>query len=311
MADKQARVRVTGGFSPGTKVGLAPRYGDRFNIRTARAVDTQTVDAASTVEFTGLPEGERFWIYSIDQDDRRALAAVAKTEQPGKQRLTDTEIRDRLAQTAAPNRLQRGNTVTNPATRTKTVTQFAGGLDAHESVGGQTKAADRELEPQPRLRQEDARNVPQRSATLTGSAHPVEAGEPQPRPRQEDFQEVPQRSATPAGEATPILVKPETQEDARRLHQRSATEEGEAVPKPEGDPVHQSLTRDASVVQAATEQRDEPEPASKAGDQRKKRPVQSGVKKASQKASETAQASRKDAGQRAALRKQADKQSDN
>jgi hypothetical protein len=306
-----ARVRVTGGFSPGTRVGLAARYGDIAPKRLS-AEQTATVDKDATVTFTGLPEGDRFWVFSLADDDRRALAATAKTETASKKRLPDSEVRNRLAQTTGPNRLQQGNTVLNPETKTRTVVLMAGGLEAqNDRVGKETPREDREFEPQPRLRQEDARNVPQRSATITGGAYPVEAGEPQPGPRQEDFQDVPQRSATPQGEATPILVKPDTQEDARRLHQRSATEQGEAVPKPEGDPVHQALTRDASVKRAATEQRDEPEPAGRAGDQRKKTPAPSKVRKASSKQSETAQAQKRDAGQRRAIRKQADQQSDN
>lgn len=180
-----------------------------------------------------------------------------------------------------------------------------------ESIGKPTPPEEREHEPQPRLRQEDARNVPQRSATATGSAHPVEAGEPQPQPRQEDFQDVPQRSATPLGAATPILPRPVTQEEAENLRQRSATRLGVAEPKPAGDPVHQALTRDASVKRAASDpDHTKPEPAGKVSEQKARAP-RSKPKKATAAGSVTRTAQKKDPKVRAAVRKQATDQSKN
>lgn len=271
--NKDARVRAAGGFSPGTKVGLAPRHADQ-PPKNLRAIQESKVDELGAVEFTGLAEGDRFWIFSLDaDDDRRALAATAKVPRDGKALLSDSEIRERLAHTR-PHR-SKGNTITGAKNTVNSRVVSKGGLPFRDGVGKPTAKEDLEHEPQPRLRQEDARDVPQRSATVTGSAHPVEAGEPQPGPRQEDFQDVPQRSATPHGTATPIIEKPDTQEDAKDLRQRSATPLGKAEPKPEGDPVHQALTRDASVKQAAGVaggHTDRPEPATKAGQQRAKTP---------------------------------------
>ena len=312
MAKGKAQVRARGNFSPGTRVALIERYGDQPRLAGADIIDTGRVDDSGEVTFTGRPEGQRYWIVSQDEEDRRALAATSKLPTEGKERISDSVVRQRLAQTTAPRRRESGNIVTNPETKTKTVALTAGGLEyGSEAIGQPTDSKDRELEPQPRLRQEDAKNVPQRSATLTGSAHPVEAGEPQPHPENKDFHDVPQRSATEFGQATPVAVVPDSQEDAKRLKQRSATEDGEAKPKPKGDPVYQALSRDASVKQAAgVDKPDQGEPPTKASEGPKKTPSTKPAK-ASQAKSETKQAVKKDASVRRAVRKQADSESDN
>lgn len=311
MAD-QGSIRLSGGFSPGTKVALVARTGDFFTYAGANTVDQGKVGEDATVTFSGLPEGTRYWVVSLDDDERRAIAVTAKVQPAEKQRLSDSEVRQRLSQTR-PDRAS-GQSISGPRTTTNTRVLSEGGEQMQAGIGVPTEKDDRELEPQPRLRQEDARNVAQRSATITGTAHPVEAGEPQPKPVQEDFRKVPQRSATELGEATPIEPKPDTQEDAKSLRQRSATEVGVAEVKPAGDPVHQALTRDASVKRASGVTGPEQgagEPAAKKGEQGTATPKKPDASKASQAKSETKQAAKPDAAAKRQIRRSADEQSNN
>src|SRR5690349_1958325 len=102
MANQSASVTLRGGFSPGTKVALQERRGDFYTAAGANTVDTGKVDSDSTVTFSGLPEGERYWVVSLDDEDRRNIAVTAKIQPPEKKRLSDAEVRERLSATRPP-----------------------------------------------------------------------------------------------------------------------------------------------------------------------------------------------------------------
>lgn len=194
-----ASVTLRGRFPAGTKVGLYPRYGDHF--RGGNVLTSETVGDDGTVSFRGLPEGGKYFVAAEVDDRVRSAAVTAKVPAEAKQRLSRDEVREALRSTrpAADGR----KIVTGP--RNSVSARATGRLGrpfASETAGVPT--ADGEAEATPHLRQEDARDVPQRSATPTGMATPKRPGELVPAPRQSDVPaDTPQRSATPLGVATP------------------------------------------------------------------------------------------------------------
>lgn len=238
-----ASVTLRGRFPIGAKVGLYPRTGDFF--RGGTAIASQTVSKDGTASFTGLEEGARFWV-AADIDGTVRSAAVTAKVQPGAAKVvTAKEIRERLHSTRP---VQGVVMVSGPRSTTSM-------RPAVKSVGEPTPADEREAEPLPHLRQEDARNVPQRSATLTGMATPKDPDEIVPAPSQQDIpRDTPQRSATEFGIATPKQIDEEAggakQEAARDIDQRSATELGVAEPKPTGDAVEQERAKYSAMSKA-------------------------------------------------------------
>jgi hypothetical protein len=232
MATKSGSVTLRGRFTPGTKVGLYARTGDFFNADTARTLDVGTVGKDGDVSFTGLEPGQRLWIAGQLGDETRAVAMTAKS-QTDRVRLSDGEIRKRLAQTRPAE-----TTATIMGPRTTASGRVLGPISnapfADERVGKPTPKEAQEPRPAPAPRQEDMREVEQRSATLTGQATPKDPDEKVPMPEQEDARKRDQRSATEEGQATPKVKDAPApglrQEDARGLEQRSATPEGVATP---------------------------------------------------------------------------------
>lgn len=258
MASK-ARARLSGRFPAGTKVGLYRAHGDTLprDEQFGAAIKTATVEEDGTVEFTGLDDDERLFIGGMVEENRPGVpaernwrwvvihASTPRTEE----RLSDAEVHERLKQTISPHELLPDRTsVGAKGTRS---TAAGGQPFANTQVG---KPLDEvPSEPVPHLRQEDARDVEQRSATFTGTATPVDPDEQVPKPKQTD-DDLEQRSATPRGELTPIPEGEVTPGVPQSLdadvEQRVAGETGTRFPVPQGDPVDIQRRKDSSEAKA-------------------------------------------------------------
>lgn len=256
-----------GGFDVGEQVAASERHGDFF-LPGSPTVATATVNKDGEAVFKGLDYGT-YWVHRLEEPYRQ-LTVHHKRRPESAVKPDQATIDARLAATRAPTgqaRMVTGAVGTQAVGRLGVAFansqltdrgSMPGDYLAHEQdrdkarekwekddgivkgspVGEETPKDLRDPnEATPRLAQEDARDVTQRSATLTGEAHPNDPDEPLPAPRQDqvDPKQL-QRSATPYGEAAPIPdgeASPHVrQEDARDLVQRSATETGEAKPKP-------------------------------------------------------------------------------
>lgn len=213
-----ARLAASSGFHDGTKVGAYERTGDLWPGAQAlgKPVKTATSDG-TTVEFSGLDAGVRYWAVG---EDGRHVAFTAKNDVASKVRRTP----DASFDPQKVPQVRDSYVITTGATGTKVAGKLVEvPLPKHLN------------EAHPHLNQASVGpSVPQRSNTPLGQATPCDPDEPQPKPRQEDVpKRTKQMSATETGEATPIVEEagPEPQEDAsKRLKQRSDTEEGEQTP---------------------------------------------------------------------------------
>lgn len=267
MADK-AKARLSGRFPAGTEVGL---YRDHIGGGTLRADDarlsgaikTATVGDDQSVEFDGLDDGERLFIGGYVEEDVprpgekvarvewRSVSITAQVPQRREGRLSPAEQREALAQTlSAGERMPDRTSVGTRDSRALT----AGGMPIAAANAGKPTPEGAPDERVPHLRQEDAVDVEQRSATITGQATPVDPGEQVPKPKQIDGIDMEQRSATARGELTPVSpgeqVPHPTQAAAEDLEQRSATRLGQAEPVPQGDPVEIQRAKESSAAKA-------------------------------------------------------------
>ncbi len=240
-----ASVTLRGGFPVGTEVGLYPRTGDFF--RGGRSVQKGKVGDDGHVRFDGLEEGDRYWAAAEVDDRVRARAVTAKVQPGAKKALAAKEVRERLHATRPA--MPSGQVVSGARnTVNSRATSASGAAFASKAAGVPTPKEDQEAEPLPHVRQEDARDVPQRSATVTGMATPKDPEEIVPAPAQSDVPDgTPQRSATKLGVAAPKEKGEEAagakQEDAADVPQRSATPDGVAEPKPTGSAVEQERAK--------------------------------------------------------------------
>jgi hypothetical protein len=255
MAAQKVGVRLSGGFSPGTKVVLHRRYGSTFDAASAGAtLDRKKVAADGTVMFDGLELGAGYWIAALDEDtgEWRARAMTAKPQTDSADKLGENEVAERLAQTRpSATAVRTGAAVTGPrstsSARPHRVLSGSGSPFAHPATGLPTPKGDRDARPAPYVRIEDVpEGTPLRSHTVTGEAHPVNPDLPDGKLRQDQVPEgVPQASATPLGEAT--IVGDEDQA-AARLEQKVPA--SQASPQPDDLP-----KREANSEKKAEERR--------------------------------------------------------
>lgn len=276
MAKNEGAVaRLTGRFPPGTRVGLYRGHTDTVprDEQLGAAFKTHTVDKHGTVEFSGLDHDERLFIAGVVEDDVprpgervpqrnwRYVAIHAAIPREERKPDSDKAVRTALASTLSPHEPDR--TVVG-ARGSRSLAR--GGQPFASAQAGHPTPKGAPDERTPHLRQEDARDVEQRSATFTGQATPVDPGEQVPQPAQhkikdgrlvpnEDGIDMEQRSATPQGELTPIPKGEVTpgapqEEDGVALEQRSATPRGAVHPVPEGDPVEIQRRKESSAAKA-------------------------------------------------------------
>lgn len=295
MANDGATARLSGRFPPGTKVGLYRGQVDNVprDESLGAAFKTATVDELGTVEFEGLDDDERLFIAGVVEDDVprpgervpqrnwRSVAIHASVPRREAKPDSDEKIATALASTLSAHELEPDRTTVG-ARGTRSVS-MRGQPFASEQVGKPTEdgAPDERV---PHLRQEDARDVEQRSATLTGQATPVDPGEEVPKPAQVDGIDMEQRSATPHGELTPIPSGERTpgvpqSEDGVDVEQRSATPHGSVHPVPQGDPVEIQRRKESAAAKAegAVQPPVEPKPPRKKSQKRKRSTAKKGA----------------------------------
>jgi hypothetical protein len=262
MANDGAVARLSGRFPPGTKVGL---YRGRIDSvprdDTLRGAFKQaTVNKRGEVEFTGLDDDERLFIAGVVEEQLpgervptkqwRFVAIHASVPAAQPKRQTEKQIRTALESTLSAHEQEPDRTTVGARNSRSRSTFAQGGAAVNEAVGRPTPGGP-PAHPSPGLRQEDARDVDQRTATLTGQAFPVDPDEPVPAPKQDGPVDMEQRIATGVGTAFPIPageIQPGVpQADEVSREQRIATGEGTQFPVPEGDPVENARSRDSSL----------------------------------------------------------------
>lgn len=257
MATKaKAGVRLSGRFSPGTKVDLYQRVGvmfDRAHVGTALA--TTTVDKLGEAAFDGLDlePGTQLWVAGRDENDVwRGVQVTAKLREGDGTAMSPADVRARLKQTQPPSTAVQPSTTTGArSTASARVVGGNGQPFAHPKVGVPTPAGEREKNPAPYPRIEDVKEgTVLRSHTVTGEAHPVDLDVPDGHLRQD---QVPkgtfQASDTPLGEATVLPEQPGDPASARvegDNNERAAAQK--AAPQPRKRAAKKPAKRKASTT---------------------------------------------------------------
>lgn len=225
----RGKVRLSGRFPEGVRVELYEREPGQLRPAAGQALGS-TVAVAGQVEFRqhSIVPGGKYFVVGIVQGSPVQVpvtaSAVGESAEPGVQGQAPVG-RDRV-------RLADGRFVDELT------------LESEEGVP--------RLEVAPAPKQEHARNVPQRSATAVGYAHPVDPAETIPYPKQEDVPgDVPQMSDTETGMATPVVPTFSQVDVPAGTLQRSDTVAGVATPLPVGDAVRAQQDRESSDSKAA------------------------------------------------------------
>jgi len=225
----KGKTTLRGRFSPGTIVSLY-EVEDASVLRAEGEPDqTATVDEKGEVQFS-LEDGHRYIAQAYDRGQPRSVRLTGRT---GDEDLA-------LAQAPiGPDRVR--------------MADGSWSDEAPEKV----KKGDLPMEAAPHLGQHQVGDdVPQRSSTPRGTAHPLDPEEPAPYEAQENVEDVPQMSDTETGRAARIVVGPQRQEDVPAgVWQRSHTPTGVATPIPGGGPVEAQEAKESSY---AKETRGEP-----------------------------------------------------
>lgn len=162
----------------------------------------------------------------------------------GKTKLSDDEIRARLAQTRPPASAVRGSGTVTGARSTATAKAVTGSGQpfANAKVGLPTPKDERDPNPAPYARIEDVKKgTVLRSHTVTGEAHPVDLENPDGQLRQDQVPEdVFQASCTPLGTATILPVQPDM-----------AAAEPEPEPVSEGEVPEESTASSEAASEAS------------------------------------------------------------
>lgn len=224
------QVTLRGRFPVGSDVTLVEADGP-WTLRApegAEPVDTQTVDEDGSVQFTGLEPGGRYFATGLVDGFPLSVRLTARAADADEGLLVQPPV--------GPERVRLG-------------------------IGGTGGFADEKPQPADEVAFEGAPHAaqshadegePQRSATLRGSAHPVDPEEQTPLPRQEDIEEdALQMSDTETGSAAPAMVGPQRQEDVGNdVWQRSSTPTGVSTLMPEGGPIAAQREKESSEAKA-------------------------------------------------------------
>lgn len=218
-----AQITERGTFPDGTHVHLYKASGPA-QLRPEGAPDDTKLSKDGEVKFTGVDEGERYILFAYVHG------------QPLQLRATGRSANDESA------------ILTQPAPAADRL-RLADGSFADEAPERVKKSELPPFEAAPNLSQTQiAGDVPQRSATTRGTAHPVDVDEPVPYRAQEDVpDDVLQMSDTETGRATELAVGPQRQEDVPKgTPQRSDTPTGVATVIPQGGPVDAQQEKESS-----------------------------------------------------------------
>jgi len=219
----KAKTTLRGRFSPGTVVSLH-EVEDASVLRVdvgMEPVATETVDKDGEVTFS-LEDGKRYIAVAYDRGVPREVRLTGRADEDAGAFSQPAVTPDRV-------RLSDGSWADEEPER--------------------VKKDDLPMEAAPNLSQQQVGdNVPQRSSTPRGTAHPVDPEEPTPYEAQENVDEnVKQMSDTETGRATRIVVGPQRQEDVPTgVWQRSDTPTGVATPIPGGGAVKAQEAKESS-----------------------------------------------------------------
>jgi hypothetical protein len=225
MASKKGQVTLAGRFPKGTRVELV-EVADESVLRSegGRVVGSARVGEDGTVRFTdGVTAGNRYFIRGLINGRPEEVRARGNTADEESAVLSQPPVQP------SPMRYPDGK--------------------LQDEAPDQRELPAREAPPVPAM--EQVGDVPLRSYTLRGEAHPVEPGEPSPYPAQSDDWG-PQRSDTPEGMATPIDQGTFARQDQvpEGTWQRSDTPEGIATPIPRGSAVRSQLEKESPETKA-------------------------------------------------------------
>lgn len=220
-----AQVTLNGRFPAGARVALVEVAGENV-LRAAggKTIARKKVDDDGRVQFTsGVKVGARYFVVG------RINGVHTEVRVTGRKPADDNAA---LAQA--------------PVRPDKTTT----------GIGAQPVPPDSEPFGLRLAQEQVGDDVQQRSATATGTAHPVDPEERGPYPDQASelysSGKVQQRSDTPHGMATPIAETPGRQEDVPNdVPQRSSTRTGVATPLPAGDAVEAVRDIESAHAKAA------------------------------------------------------------
>lgn len=179
---KKGSVKLAGRFPVGTEVGLYRRHADILHPGT-QAIKKGKVNDHGEVEFKALDPGEALFVAGYVGEDWRFVSVTASgvpADPDAPKPLTDKQVAEVLTQTrpSTEDRTVIGARNTANAKVERRARSSKGAEFAHPETG--VPSAEVPLVPTPALSQEDARDLDQRSATVTGTATPVEEL-PEPR----------------------------------------------------------------------------------------------------------------------------------
>lgn len=222
----RAQVTLNGRFPAGARVALVEVSGENvLRSQGGKTIARKKVDDDGRVQFTtGVKVGARYFVVGRINGVHTEVRVTGRKPADDNAGLAQEPVRP---------------------DRTTTGIQVSPVPEGSEPVGGM------------RLAQEQVGDdVPQRSATATGTAHPVDPDERGPYPDQASelysSGKVPQRSDTAAGMATPIADVPQRQEDIPNdVPQRSSTRTGVATPLPPGNGVEAVRGIESTFAKAA------------------------------------------------------------
>lgn len=316
---KQAKGQVTihGRFSPGTKVQLVERGSADVYAGQGNVVATAKTDKNGETTFTAAPGGyfavatEKAWNHVIGEHEDRTRAVdvtIADPEQaPEPHLLAGPDVGPEAPAPASLGTLggriiegARGTHDLDPGTPTRVVDPVTGAVETFASpvAGTPTPKKQQPKIGVPQPRQEDHRDEPLASSTLTGEAvQPME----QPTSQEDVPDSTPQASDTEQGFAAPARESVR-QEDASGP-QASDTQTGEAHPVGDPSQPRTSPTKDSTLDSSQPKQQTR-KAKGRAGGKGAAKKAAKAAKKAN--SSKQAKAAKKSTGSRPATRSRAD-----
>jgi hypothetical protein len=235
---KAGQATIRGRFAPGSVVTLTKVAGEHV-LRPEGGEDVGTgevkrnSDGVAEVKFSGLEVGARYIAHGISE------GAPVQVRVRGRKANDPSEVLEQPPIGPDRVRLTDGSWADEKPTKESAPGAFVGPGPGQHQVGD---------------------DVPQRSSTLRGSAHPVEPGEPAPFRDQTDVpdgvqqmsdtkpREVDGETVGGGGQASEIVQSLQRQEDSAGVPQRSDTVTGQAQPIPKGDAVNAQQRRESSAA---------------------------------------------------------------
>lgn len=247
MATKaKGSVRLAGRFPVGTEVGLYRRHADILHPGSV-AIKKGKVRPDGEARFDGLDPGEALFVAGTVDEQWRFVAVTASglpTDPDAPKPMTEKEVAEALTQTrpSTEDRTVIGARNTSNAKIERKARSSRGADFAHPDTG--VPSAEVPANPVPALSQEDARDLDQMSATVTGQATPVES---QPGLREVSVEEAKEKNlpTISGGETgvTFVVEALERQQEAERKKRAAAARKAAATKRRKSAPRKKSTPR--------------------------------------------------------------------